>query len=155
MRNRRRWEPVDMRAIRLPGAARLGNLGVGRVLRMQTIVAVGLGGAAGSVARYLATEWVNRRAAPWGTLAVNITGSLMIGLVIGFYTGRAEDSLLRVAMAAGFLGGFTTFSSWMAETVGLIEAGSVVQAVTNLAVSIGLGLLAAAGGIVLGRALFS
>lgn len=86
-------------------------------------------------------------------MSVNLLGSFLVGLVVGFYAARSQDSMLRPVLAAGFLGGFTTFSSWMAETVGLLESGSVLQATLNIGFSLVFGLLTAVGGVALGRLL--
>lgn len=121
---------------------------------MQTFY-VGLFGALGCLARYLSSSWIHGFAAgpiPFGTLAVNVGGSLLIGLLMG---GDLHHPLLggnlRIGLAVGFLGGFTTFSTFSYETVRLIETGSVGAAFFNVLFNVVLCLLAAWVGIVIAR----
>lgn len=106
----------------------------------------------GSVVRYVVSDPLNRRAAPWGTVLVNVVGSFAIGVVIGWYAS-GSDSLFRVFLGVGVLGGFTTFSTWTAETLDLMARGRMPAALVNLAVPVVVGLVAAAGGSAVGRAL--
>ena len=121
---------------------------------MQTIC-VGLFGALGCLARYFFSSWIHTFAVvpiPYGTLAVNVLGSLAIGLLMG---GDLHHPLLggnlRIGLAVGFLGGFTTFSTFSYETVRLLENGSVGAAFFNVLFNVILCLLAAWLGIVLAR----
>jgi len=121
---------------------------------MQTLY-VGLFGALGCVARYFFSSWIHAFVAvpiPFGTLAVNVLGSLAIGLLMG---GDLHHPLLagnlRIGLAVGFLGGFTTFSTFSYETVRLLENGSVGAALFNVLLNVVLCLLAAWLGIVLAR----
>lgn len=123
---------------------------------MQTLY-VGVFGALGCLARYFFSSWIHTFAAgplPFGTLAVNILGSLVIGLLMG---GDLHHPLLggnlRIGLAVGFLGGFTTFSTFSYETVRLMESGSVGAAFFNVLLNVVLCLLAAWVGIVLARQL--
>ena len=78
-----------------------------------------VGGAVGGVVRYGVTGVVQRRSAgdfPAGTLAVNLTGALAAGFVVGIVAGRGFDDSVVVWLTTGFLGGYTTFSTWMVET---------------------------------------
>lgn len=90
-------------------------------------IIVGVGGALGSIVRHLSAATVTRwlpSAFPWGTFAVNILGSLIIGLVYGLaqrYQGGPE---WRLFLATGFCGGFTTFSSFSYENVQLLQTGA-------------------------------
>lgn len=122
---------------------------------------VALGGALGSVARFGASGFVSRIAGgtlPWGTLLVNVTGSLLIGLVAGlwFSDGRLMLSAdARAFLMIGVLGGFTTFSTFSLETLNLARDGEWLWASANVAGSIALCLLAVwaghAGGAALAR----
>ncbi len=116
---------------------------------MQVLL-VALGGAAGSVARYsvgiAATRWLGL-AFPWGTLAVNILGSLAIG-VLAARTGA--DDATRLLLGVGFLGGFTTFSAFSLETMRLLEQ-QPAQAMLYVAASLLLGVGACWLGLFLGR----
>lgn len=118
---------------------------------MRAFLAVAAGGAVGSVLRYAVADPLNRRASPWGTVLVNLVGSFLIGVVVGWYSERGTDSLLRVFLGVGVLGGFTTFSTWTAETLALLEDGRVAAGLLNAAAPTVAGLLAAALGLALGR----
>jgi fluoride exporter len=104
-------------------------------------IAVGLAGGCGAVARALLTHAVNLRAGrafPYGTLAVNLSGALALGILAG--AGVSGDAL-RIA-GVGLLGGYTTFSTWMYETQHADERGHRPRAALNIAVSLALGLVA-------------
>lgn len=95
-------------------------------------LAVGLGAALGAIARWLMGYWLNQGDAllPWGTLAVNLVGGYLIGIVLGaFFLYPSVPEWLKLFAATGFLGGLTTFSTFSAETVGLLERGSYFSAV--------------------------
>jgi CrcB protein len=115
---------------------------------MRALPWVALAGALGAVCRFLVDAVVVRRAGPpWGTAMVNVLGSFGAGLVAGLLSrGRAPD--LQLVLATGFLGAFTTFSTWMVQTVGLLEAGRHLRAATSLG-SVLAGVLAALGGLLL------
>jgi CrcB protein len=115
-------------------------------------LAVGLVGGVGATARFLLDGGVSARiggAFPWGTLAVNLSGAFLLGVVAGAAVGA---DAYRIA-ATGFLGAFTTFSTWMLETHRLAEDGRVRHAAANVLVSLALGLLAVWLGRGLGAAL--
>jgi fluoride exporter len=88
---------------------------------------------------------------PWGTLLVNVLGSLLLGVVGGAVSGGAPTWLLTVA-GTGFCGGLTTFSTFGLESVRLVEDGSWFEAFANVALSLVLGLVACTGGWVLAAA---
>ena len=122
-----------------------------------TVLALTVGGALGVNARYwlglLAARWFGARF-PWATVGINVTGSFAIGLVAMVLAERRwGDPHLRVFAITGFLGGYTTFSSYMFETITLWERGDRRAALGNLFGSIALGLLAVALGMALGRRL--
>lgn len=103
------------------------------MINATMLLAVATGGAIGSVARYLvSTVWLpsaGPHEVPWGTLTVNIAGSFLYGLLFAVLTQYLPaGATLRVALLAGFLGGFTTFSSFSFETVSLLEEGQVLLA---------------------------
>ena len=115
------------------------------------------GGALGSGARYLVSVWMAERFGvmfPWGTFAVNVAGSFLIGLIatLADDLGRINPET-RVFLVAGVLGGFTTFSSFSLEALRLVEGREAVRAVLYAAGSVTLGLAAAALGVALGRGL--
>jgi CrcB protein len=118
-----------------------------------TWVAVGLAGGCGAVARALLTHFVNIRAGrafPYGTLAVNLSGALALGVVAG--SGLSDDALRIVG--TGLLGAYTTFSTWMFETHHADATDHRGRAVANIAVSLAAGLFAVWLGRAVGRAAF-
>lgn len=108
---------------------------------------VGLGGAVGSIGRYLSSGLVARafgESFPWGTLSVNIIGSILIGLIAtitgpeGRFLWTAEA---RQFVMVGVFGGFTTFSSFSLQTLSLLQDGEWLYAAGNIVLSVGLCLL--------------
>jgi fluoride exporter len=125
---------------------------------MFHILLVAVGGAVGSVARYLVGLGMTRlmgMSFPWGTLTVNIVGSFAIGILTELVARRFDASAeLRLLLVVGFLGGFTTFSSFSLDTMALVERGASVSAFAYVGASLVLALGAAFGGLLLGRSLF-
>jgi CrcB protein len=116
------------------------------------VVWVALAGAAGALARYAVHAAVQSRAAsrfPFGTVVVNLSGSFALGLIVGLVTYQGMNTDVRTIAGTGFLGAYTTFSSYSYDTVGLLEDGAPRAAVVNAIGSIALGLLAATVGFVL------
>lgn len=107
---------------------------------MSQIVAIALGGALGSVGRFLVAGWVGRQFGinfPWGTLAVNVIGGLVMGLLVEAMTQSWDVSpAIRSFLTVGVLGGFTTFSAFSLETVLLFERGEVPAALAYIAASV-------------------
>lgn len=116
-----------------------------------------LGGALGSGARYLLGVWMVERFGgtfPWGTLAVNVTGSFLIGVLATIADERGGiGPSARTFIVAGILGGFTTFSSFSLETLRLWEYHGAGRAMLNVAANGALGLGAALAGVIAGRVL--
>jgi fluoride exporter len=114
-------------------------------------------GAAGAVSRYALDGWVSswsRGQFPWGTLAINVLGAFALGLLVALTTERLlPHPGWRVGLGIGFLGAFTTFSTYAYETVRLAEDGTVGLALANAVGMVALGLAAAALGLALGRAI--
>lgn len=125
---------------------------------MREIMAVAAGGAFGAVARFLTTQWVHGlvgRGFPWGTLAVNVLGSLLLGTLYALMLERfATSPELRAALLVGVLGAFTTFSTFAVDTVGLLEQGEFIAALANILAQVVICLLAAWLGLTVARALF-
>jgi fluoride exporter len=114
----------------------------------MTLLLVALGGALGAPLRYLVDRGVQARcgpAFPWGTLTVNVAGSLVLGLVAGF--SGAAYSLL----GAGFCGALTTYSAFSHETLRLLEEGSGWPALANVVATVLIGLAAIGLGLALSR----
>ncbi|AEF84905.1 putative CrcB protein [Treponema primitia ZAS-2] len=96
------------------------------------------GGAMGALLRYLSTQGISgliKTPFPAGTLLVNMIGSLVIGFLFGVFETRAVPAGLRLFLITGFLGGYTTFSSYSLETVRLFLAGNISAAFINLALN--------------------
>lgn len=111
---------------------------------------VGLAAAFGAVSRYLVDQAVANKwqsGFPWGTWVINVTGSLVLGLLTGFALHHGLSAHVVSVLGTGICGGYTTFSTFNVETVRLAEDGSLVGAVGNIAGSILAGLLAAAAGL--------
>lgn len=114
--------------------------------------AVAVAGALGALSRYWIGSVVGLRSFPWATLGVNVTGSFLLGVVLaGPGAGRWSTTATTV-VAVGFLGAFTTFSTFSFETTALLRDGRTVAAATYVAASVGIALLASAGGYLVGRA---
>ncbi|MBL1264210.1 fluoride efflux transporter CrcB [Candidatus Methylomicrobium oryzae] len=126
---------------------------------MNQLIVIAFGGAFGSVARFLVSsgvyQWLGR-GFPYGTLAVNVIGSFLIGLLAeALILQRVTFALeYRAAILVGFLGGFTTFSSFSLETLYLIEQGAISKAAANIALSVAACLLAVWIGLLAGRSLY-
>jgi fluoride exporter len=121
-----------------------------------TYLWVALGGAAGASTRFAVAQWAGARWGwmfPWGTFAVNVSGSLLIGLVMAILIARDADPAFRLLLVTGFLGGYTTFSSFSFEAVALLEARRWDAAALYVVGSVALGLLATGLGLGLGRLL--
>jgi CrcB protein len=124
---------------------------------VASVLAVAVGGALGAVARYeLGHTWpVAAGTFPWTTLAVNLAGSLVLGVVLTVAAGGSTTAArLRAFAAVGFCGGFTTFSTWMVEVVLLGRDGDVALGAVYSLVSIVLGLVAVAAGVLGAHRLF-
>jgi CrcB protein len=116
---------------------------------------VALGGGLGATARYVLGGWVVARLGsgfPFHTLLINVTGSLAIGVLLVLLTERlVVDPAWRLLLVVGFLGGYTTFSSYTFEALSLLEEGDWMAATGYVLGSNGLGLVAAYLGMVLAR----
>jgi CrcB protein len=113
-----------------------------------------LGAAVGAPGRYVVDRAVQVRhdsVMPWGTVLVNLTGSLLLGVLVGLATTRDLPEAVSLALGAGLCGAFTTYSTFGYETLRLVEDGARLHAVLNVGVS----LLAGVGAAVLGYALGS
>ena len=124
---------------------------------MNQLIAIAAGGAIGAVMRFMVSNWFYAllgRDFPYGTLAVNVLGSFAMG--IGYIlmverTGISPE--WRALLLVGFLGAFTTFSTFSIETLNLIESGELIKAGMNMMLSVLLCLVAVWGGVLIGRQL--
>ncbi len=125
---------------------------------MTNILLAAFGGAIGSVLRYLvgvfSVRWFGS-GFPWGTLAVNVVGSFIIGLMVEMIARRFNASMeLRVFIVTGILGGFTTWSSFSLDTMMLFERGAIAAAAAYVIGSLVVSFAAVFAGLALGRAMF-
>ncbi len=116
---------------------------------IKTLIEVALGGAAGSVLRYLTVAGIG---APLGTLAVNVIGSFAMGVLFVVLVSRIQLSPL---LMTGFLGGFTTFSAFSLDAVRLWEQGQAPQAAAYVLGSVTLSIAALIAGAALARGVFA
>ncbi|MEH0198957.1 fluoride efflux transporter CrcB [Caulobacter sp. CCNWLY153] len=127
---------------------------------MTKVLLVAVGGAAGSVARYLvgvaALRWIGP-GWPWGTMTVNIVGGFLMGLLTGWLALKAagQQETLRVFLGVGILGGFTTFSAFSLDTALMIERRAYGQAFSYTAASAIIALAALFAGLYLARRMFA
>lgn len=121
---------------------------------MGRFLLVCLGGAFGSGARYLVSTWVANALGsefPKGTLAVNVTGSFLLSLVMVAALSGVASPNARLFLGTGVLGGYTTYSSFNHETLALVEQGSLGLAAANVALTVVGCLAAGLAGLALGR----
>jgi len=120
------------------------------------LILVGVGGGAGAISRYLLSGWINTVAGPgpFAIFVINVTGAFLLG----FFMTLTQDRFIvspdtRRLVATGYLGGYTTFSTWSWETMQLIQTGEYARAFLNGAGSLVAGLVAVYLGIIVGRLL--
>ena len=122
---------------------------------MPVSLAVAVGGALGALARYSLDRAIERRSVslfPWSTFVINVSGCLVAGVVIATLVDRHHTPLwLRAGLVMGFVGGYTTFSTFAQETLDLVEEGRLALSIVYAAGSVGLGVAAVLVGIRLGR----
>ncbi len=121
---------------------------------MLNVLLVAGGGALGSAARYLLNGFVQGRMGshfPWGTILVNVTGSLFIGFILGLFQSGDISSEARLFFAVGLLGGYTTFSTFSYDTLGLLANGTLAPVLLNTLGQVIAGLMAVYLGLVIAR----
>jgi CrcB protein len=123
---------------------------------VRTVIAIGVAGFFGAIARYWVEGLVTARTSgsfPWGTFVVNISGSFVLGLLFAVLVEGSSlmAPWLRTALTVGLVGAYTTFSTLTLETFRLIEDGALVSSGLNSLGSLALGLIAVYLGIVVGR----
>src|SRR5215218_1004661 len=112
---------------------------------------VGMAGVGGVLARYWLSTPFHGATLPWVTVAINVAGSFLLGLLV---TAHGLSDEARTALGVGFLGGFTTFSTFSVQAVLDVDAGEPGRALLYVAASVALGIAAATAGYALGRAAF-
>jgi CrcB protein len=120
----------------------------------MTYLAISIGAVLGANARFLFGGWIAERFGttfPLGTLVINVTGSLLIGVVVTLSTERLVPGWFRPMLAIGFLGSYTTFSTFSYETLSLVQDGAWGAAALNVAASVGAAFLGVYAGTVLAR----
>ena len=125
---------------------------------MQGFLLVAIGGAVGSMVRYGLSLWIGARAPvnwPWAVFTINVIGSALIGLLVGWTAGRDSHEPWRLLLGVGVLGGFTTFSSYSLDTVQLIERNDVIGAALYSLGSVVAGAVACFLGLWLSRKVFA
>ncbi len=127
---------------------------------LQKVGWIGLGGFLGANARYWLGTWIQQKYGgagfPWGTFVINVSGSFILGLFLTLVIERAQvpqAQTLRLLVATGFVGAYTTFSTFEYETLTLVEAGALFRAFGNALGSLAAGFLAVWLGAVLARVL--
>ena len=123
-------------------------------LRLYDVLWVGAGGFLGAIGRYLVAVWVDTRYGsdfPFATLLINVSGSFVLGIIGGAFEVESLPAEIRLGVAVGFIGAFTTFSTFTFETVHLVEGGNAALAFAYVAASLLIGFAAAALGHGIGR----
>jgi fluoride exporter len=117
--------------------------------------AVAAGAFVGAPSRYLLDRAITSRVQsdlPWGTFAINVTGSLILGLLTGLTLAGHLSLTLKALLGTGLCGGYTTFSTFTLETLRLLEEDELLEAAGNVAASVVVSLAAAAAGLAIGLA---
>jgi CrcB protein len=124
---------------------------------MRTTLAIGLAGALGALARHQLESFVNRQwgdAFPWGTFAVNVSGSFVLGVLVGVFARRLDVPLwVQAGATVGFLGAFTTFSTLSLQVYRSTATGHLPLALANALGSLTAGTVALYAGILVARSL--
>ena len=122
---------------------------------METLLIVGVAGFIGANVRYLVGTWAAAQfgtTMPWGTLLINVTGSTLLALFLAWAGNRTGlDPRLRLGIAVGFFGAYTTFSTFATDSAALLNSGAWLKAVVNILIENGL----CVGGALIGFALGS
>jgi len=134
-------------------------LGIILTLSFSQAFVLMLGGSLGALMRFVVSSSITEKLGtsfPYGTLTVNVLGSFVMGFLAMFLVERMDlDPLLRLGIFVGFLGAFTTFSTFSMETMNLFEQGESVRALANMFLNVVLSVLAVWLGVMLGKQLGS
>ena len=121
---------------------------------MLKYVMIGVGGFAGAIARYLLGNYIGSRLGfrfPYGTLVINVSGSFLVGLSMALFARTTASLYWRYLIPIGFIGAYTTFSTFEYETLRAIQDGQLATGLLNVAVSVITGFAAVWLGDVMGR----
>jgi CrcB protein len=124
-------------------------------MMLSLFLVVAAGGLVGAPSRYLLDRAISSRIEsdlPWGTFAINVSGSLLLGVLTGLALGKHLPLIDKDFLGTGFCGAYTTFSTFTFETIRLLEDGRILDALANVVVSVAVGLGAAAAGLAIGLA---
>lgn len=125
---------------------------------LRELMAVAIGGAFGSISRFTLSRWIqsmtHHKDYPWGIFVCNVLGCLLMGVLVGLLIDRFSlGPVWRAALLIGFLGGFTTFSSFSMDTVTLLQQGDIISALSNVFLTLVFCLIATAGGLLITKLL--
>ena len=121
---------------------------------MLHILYIALGGSVGAVSRFLMSQLINRTSNdifPWGTITVNLLGSLLIGFFVEIFSRTVVPDNVRSILIIGFLGAFTTFSTYALESISLLRGNEIKLFIQNILIHNVLGLVFVIFGIYLSR----
>lgn len=115
---------------------------------MRNLIFVALGGALGAICRYLISRMADV-SFPWGTLTVNLLGSFLIGIFVGFVNRGLLSPEMKLLLVTGFCGAFTTFSTFANEAFTMLKVGNVMLMALYVGLSVSLGIVAVYAGLFL------
>lgn len=121
---------------------------------IKQLILVGLGGGIGSIFRYLTSMWTGKyytNAFPLATFITNILGCFAIGLLIGYFSNTNTDNNLKLLFITGFCGGYTTFSTFAAENISLLQNQNYFILIAYTLASVVLGFLAVGLGLMISK----
>jgi fluoride exporter len=123
--------------------------------QVETLLIIGLGGFMGANVRYWVSCWAVEhlgRTFPWGTLIINFSGSILLAVFVAWAaTHTALDPRVRLFLAVGFFGAYTTFSTYANESVALLQTGDIIGAIANILGTNMVCILGAIVGLAIGR----
>lgn len=121
---------------------------------MLKYLVIGLGGFAGAITRYVVGSYIGERYGvrfPYGTFVINMTGSFLVGFVVAWLSQTTASTYWRYLIPIGFIGAYTTFSTFEYETLRALQDGQITVGLLNVVLSVVLGLVAVWVGVVLGK----
>jgi CrcB protein len=119
---------------------------------MNNLLFVFIGGGLGSVSRYALGLFISdkfKSLFPWGTLSINVLACFILGITTAWIASKGDNTTLRLLTGVGFCGGFSTFSTFTAETMNLLSRGQTASALLYIAGSIALCMLAFSAGMMM------